>query len=479
MNRQFTSNGFYLPLFSLMIWALLGVIAFAIDGGRLFLYQGRLQRAVDAATYAAMPTMARRPEQLVRENVRLTLSKNMDMMGFSGGEQDRELNIVVGPVALPSGALSTRRIQANARARVDFYLLSVIPYFPRFGWVTAGAQAGLTPMAVTLVLDVSSSMGEVSGGVEKLTALKIAAKNFVRSMDDGDFISVVSYASSAMISLPLIQLERRNNLVLIDETIDSLLANGQTCIACGMKLALEEYQSAPSAMPPDISRFVVLLSDGVPMHEPENNLMLDSVMAGGLSCGYEVIRYAPRPPPVDNTDESDETPQTYQGGADEIQQTVSMSDLLRLEGLTILTIGLGRDNYGDCDSSLSHSWQSGASVISYLKPRQANQCFVANDRTSVRSYLMHRLANDQTLDLPYSPKPNESPPPLAPPFAPASGTEPSPGCETNPNAGNCACIPRIGATYPRGIYINSPTAAQLDRALERAFHFIKAPRLIA
>ncbi|MDZ4089330.1 MAG: pilus assembly protein TadG-related protein, partial [Tabrizicola sp.] len=83
------------------------------------------------------------------------------------------------PVLEGESTNSSRRIVGTARVRSynHFMQLMDIPWFE--GPVASGAQQGVSKIEVILVLDVTGSMGEASGGTTKIAALRTAARNFV------------------------------------------------------------------------------------------------------------------------------------------------------------------------------------------------------------------------------------------------------------------------------------------------------------
>lgn len=83
------------------------------------------------------------------------------------------------PVLEGESTNSSRRVVGTARVRSynHFMQLMDIPWFE--GPVASGAQQGVSKIEVILVLDVTGSMGEASGGTTKIAALRTAARNFV------------------------------------------------------------------------------------------------------------------------------------------------------------------------------------------------------------------------------------------------------------------------------------------------------------
>src|SRR5207247_3079215 len=117
---------------------------------------------------------------------------------------------------------------------------------------------------VMLVLDRSGSMNDPSSE-PAINAAKTAAKQFASYLDfTKDQCGIVSFADAA--SSP-IDLTLSTSLRTINSRIDAVLANGGTCINCGIDVATAELVSARHRV--GNLRVMVILTDGVNSFGPQ------------------------------------------------------------------------------------------------------------------------------------------------------------------------------------------------------------------
>jgi Mg-chelatase subunit ChlD len=107
--------------------------------------------------------------------------------------------------------------------------------------------------AVVELLDRSGSMMGTP-----IIDVKDAAGFFTSLLDEDDYASIVSFASSASADAPLTRIDDDTNRQSLVQAIEQLNAGGGTAIGDGLSAALAELGSASS----DQARAVVLLSDG-------------------------------------------------------------------------------------------------------------------------------------------------------------------------------------------------------------------------
>ena len=473
-------RGVYLPLFLIMFSSLALILGLAIDGARLFLHQVRLQRAVDAALVSTMDELNNRPTKFLEDSAKLITSRNMDVSGFSFDTDDRTITARVAADTLPDGSVTPRTMHIDGRAKIPLYVIPWVPLMPKTAWVSAHAEATMGKLAVVLALDRSGSMSIKPPGssMSRIEALRAAARNFTELLDDGDYLGIVSYTDGAYEDWPLQKFDRRQ-LPKLAALINALQPKWQTCMACGIKMARENFQANREALAA-LPKYLILMTDGIPDQDDSDQAEVDRGVKDGTSCGY-----------TSNLESSDQ-------GRRDIYQTIAQSDLARAyENLTVMTIGLGEDNYNPCclvdtkdpnnpaDTTRDRCLGDPANPTlnpdeRFQKPWQPLGCYGwvrgAQDSRYVRPYVLLRLANDKSLELPYQGPPDESAPPAAPPFLPL-GSAPDPKCNEDLNAGHCACLPRIGSNYPRGTYINTSNPDDLTEAFVKAFDYIKRPHL--
>ena len=123
------------------------------------------------------------------------------------------------------------------------------------------------PVTVALVVDRSGSMEG-----PKMDAARAAAASLVDELEDGDAVTLVSYASDATLEVPLTRLDRRGRATLL-RAIERLTAVGGTDLGGGLALGASEV--VRGHRPSDLAR-VILISDGRPtVGESDPNALVD------------------------------------------------------------------------------------------------------------------------------------------------------------------------------------------------------------
>jgi uncharacterized protein YegL len=166
-----------------------------------------------------------------------------------------------------------------ARQDADSYTLRVQPNGPladgthdlavTFGGVTktqpGAVIVGVRPgAAVALVIDRSGSMLG-----SRITAAKAAAVDFVRKMQIGDQIALVTFNSTATVDQPLVTLSSEAVRDQVIQRINAIVASGGTNIAAGLQAGNNQLVGATTGF----GRAIVLLSDGIDSSD------IDSVIA--------------------------------------------------------------------------------------------------------------------------------------------------------------------------------------------------------
>ena len=122
-------------------------------------------------------------------------------------------------------------------------------------------EACPTNVSVVEVIDCSGSM---SG--DKLSAAKAAAGLFVGLMGQGDKIGIVSYASSATVNFPLIQIIYGSNVQSeATSAINQITEWGFTSIGAGVQVADTQLDRFPN----DPVRVMIVMTDGEQNEDPE------------------------------------------------------------------------------------------------------------------------------------------------------------------------------------------------------------------
>jgi Ca-activated chloride channel family protein len=135
------------------------------------------------------------------------------------------------------------------------------------------------PMALTLTIDTSGSMGG-----QKIVQARAAAKELVRAMKNGDIVSIHTFSDSAN-ELVHQTVLRPNNRQVIMNTLSELSADGATNMFDALQLAIGRARSAPSTHP---VRRVVIISDGRATAGPTSTHTLADIAERGTQFGVQV-----------------------------------------------------------------------------------------------------------------------------------------------------------------------------------------------
>ncbi|XP_070397169.1 calcium-activated chloride channel regulator 1-like isoform X2 [Dermacentor albipictus] len=115
-------------------------------------------------------------------------------------------------------------------------------------------QNAASSLSAVLVLDVSWSMLEY----ERLETLKKATHGMLLCLKDNLYhLAIVTFSWTATVLQPMVILNNRTRQGFHD-AVDKMLANGTTCIGCGLLSALEILKNSTRTEP----RRIVLLTDG-------------------------------------------------------------------------------------------------------------------------------------------------------------------------------------------------------------------------
>ena len=126
-------------------------------------------------------------------------------------------------------------------------------YVLRVGVATKAKTPGeRKPASLVFLVDVSGSMSSP----DKLELAKKALHILTANLTDKDAVSLVTYAGSSRVVLPMTSIDRR---AVIDGAIDSLSTSGSTAMGSGLDLAYE--QAIRTVRPGAISR-VIVCTDG-------------------------------------------------------------------------------------------------------------------------------------------------------------------------------------------------------------------------
>lgn len=145
--------------------------------------------------------------------------------------------------------------------------------------VPKGASPGHTPTALAITIDTSGSMMG-----EKIKHAREAARRMVAELEDGDILSVVTFADGGRLRVAPTVVDantRRHALAVIDE----LSADGGTAMFEGLKVAESQLWGTPDT---HLVRRMVVISDGIATEGPSSPDELARVAEVGLQRGIQV-----------------------------------------------------------------------------------------------------------------------------------------------------------------------------------------------
>lgn len=452
MRHSFSDNrGVAVPFLALSLVLLIVIVGLVVDGGRLLLGNLRLQGAVDATAIGALPYLGEGEEARVDRIVRTTFRSNL-----LGEPLFVDTNLVW--VSVRSDSL-----EVEAQASVPLHFMPILPAVSRLGLVNAAAVIGRQTLRVALVLDMSGSMLATtpcsSGWCSKFEELQAATKAFIELLDPSrDEIAVLLYNNPT--SLPTVVKafnEPLDKPALIQE-IDSLPApSGKTCISCGIRSALLQFQAARSNTPADQvpqKEFMIVMTDGHPTAglSPQNSIPTK------IDCGYTYR--APDTPIYCNTPENC-PPYRYA-----YLRSLGEGNRAKLTGVTIYTIGIGNP-INDTHPACKNPW-------GYFYDHQANPPGgVCGDYNHLNQFFLAELANDPVAlglaahqSFPHKSKSIEE---LENECLGYDTSELEWNQLFGPGRIDCGCLPRTGSAFPEGKFLYSPNAEHLTNHFTAVF----------
>jgi Ca-activated chloride channel family protein len=145
--------------------------------------------------------------------------------------------------------------------------------------VPAASHKARAPADVALVIDTSGSMAG-----PKMEAARVAARDLVEKLADGDIVSIVTFADVAREHVSPTVLDRSSRRHILS-VIAGLEPSGSTNMFDGLRAAEANAQRGPNTHP---VRRVVMISDGIANVGPSSPELLGQVAARGADVGVQV-----------------------------------------------------------------------------------------------------------------------------------------------------------------------------------------------
>ncbi len=280
--RLLTSDqrGFTLIYVTITMVALLLFTGLAIDGGRAYVVKAQLTKAVDGAALGA---------------ARMLNSGNPRDEATKIFKQNFAAGYMATPVATdPTAAGDFFDLKTNNSTGVNIVTVTARVTMPttfmKLGninqvVVSSTGQATRRMVDLSLVLDVSSSIGSKWG------AVRDAARTFVSSFDqNGDRISLITFGNGAHV-IDAMRSSRGFAKATVVNDIPNALPGGSTAMVEGLYRGWDELRSVPAGTQSSL-RVLVLFTDGASNSVP--GFYDSATVAKGLRT-YDFPKNSPDP----------------------------------------------------------------------------------------------------------------------------------------------------------------------------------------
>jgi Mg-chelatase subunit ChlD len=232
--------------------SLAGILVFAglcLDTGRAYLVKAQLSKAVDAAALGA----ARSLNSGTPSADAAAIFKANFKSGFVGtGATDPTTALNFYNLATDAGnGINTITVTATVTMQTTLMRLVNIPTVT----VTSSAQATRRMVDLSLVIDVSSSIGS------QWPAVRDAARTFVGDFDaNNDRMDLILFSNGADVLVPM-NSARGFNKTNVQNAIPNNLPGGSTLMVEGLYRGWDELRTVPAGSQASL-RVIVLFTDG-------------------------------------------------------------------------------------------------------------------------------------------------------------------------------------------------------------------------
>jgi Flp pilus assembly protein TadG len=267
MTPRKNEHGQILIMAAFALIALLGMSGLAIDSGRGYGVKAKLNSAVDAAAIAGARALANGDSDAVRIDNAKTAARNYYQANFPADYLGSKRGDVAIDAAHSVDGYWTISVKATADMPVSFLKVLGMSNVS----VAAASQARRRDLDMILVIDTSGSLAPPISSASTMPSLKTAAINFINKFNsgpNGDRVGLVSFASGAVVDVPINKDGSRGfDRTRITNAINVLSAAGSTASAEGTRVALNELNAVPAASRSSL-RVIVFFSDGAPNTVP-------------------------------------------------------------------------------------------------------------------------------------------------------------------------------------------------------------------
>lgn len=158
------------------VFPMIGVVGGAIDASRMYMVRSRLQAACDSAVLAGRKAMTTSSYSSTgTEGLRAKA-----MFDFNFQNKDYQTT----GTAFNATADGNGKLNGTATTTIPMTMMKVFGYSQQVASVTCSADVQIPNIDIVFVLDVTGSMSDTIGGVEKIASLKASAKTFYEVLRD-------------------------------------------------------------------------------------------------------------------------------------------------------------------------------------------------------------------------------------------------------------------------------------------------------
>jgi Flp pilus assembly protein TadG len=249
-RRRLTGDdGFVLLFVAVSLVGILLFVGLCLDGGRAYMVKAQLSKAVDAAALGAARSLNSGSPQA---DAAAIFKANFKSASLGTGATDPTTAANFYAIATDSAnGINTVTITASVVMSTTLMTLANIPSVT----VTSSAQATRRMVDLSLVIDVSSSIGSQWG------AVRDAARTFVSAFDPtNDRVSLILFSNGANVLVPM-NAARGFNKATVVNAIPTNLPGGSTLMVEGLYRGWDELRSVPVGSQSSL-RVIVLFTDG-------------------------------------------------------------------------------------------------------------------------------------------------------------------------------------------------------------------------
>jgi Flp pilus assembly protein TadG len=257
-SRLSGEKGVALIYVAVTLTAMLLFTGLAVDGGRGYVVKAQLSKAVDGAALAAARELNSGSPRLKAQQV---FRANFPA-GFLGTSSSTDpasdpnfYNLTTDP------ATGVNIVTINGTAVLPTTFMGLANYNNMT--VTASGQATRRMVDLSLILDVSSSIGS------KWPTVRDAARTFINAFDGAhDRLSLLTFSNGAAVIDPMPAM-RGFNKTQLQSDVPQNLPGGSTLMVEGLYRGWDELRSVPTGTQSSL-RIIVLFTDGASNGVPGN-----------------------------------------------------------------------------------------------------------------------------------------------------------------------------------------------------------------